>query len=97
MIQKLWITIEIIPEYRGLGLTKKIIDKITHIFINDINYIGLHPFPLQHKAINLDKTNRYGHRKNNFEIDTKKLVNYYAKMGFVVFKNSNVMYKEVTK
>lgn len=91
--------IEILPDYRGHGITKQVVNHCIRLFSNNCNVISLQCYPLQlskldeediddiqwHNSLQLDK----------LEQDKKKaqksLSSYYKGLGFIRIPRTNFM------
>jgi len=91
--------IEILPDYRGHGITKQVVNHCIRLFSNNCNVIALQCYPLQlskldeediddiqwHNSLQLDK----------LEQDKKKaqksLSSYYKSLGFIRIPRTNFM------
>ena len=91
--------IEILPDYRGHGITKQVVNHCIRLFSNNCNVISLQCYPLQlskldeediddiqwHNSLQLDK----------LEQDKKKaqksLSSYYKSLGFIRIPRTNFM------
>jgi len=83
--------IEILPEYRKIGLGKKLIKDIYNRFSNSCCMFVVSPFPIQHdKSQNKNsvwyKKMQYDSLISDFETGKKKLQKFYSSLGFMKSK-----------
>jgi len=83
--------IEILPEYRKMGLGKKLIKDFYNRFRNCCCLFIVKPFPIQHstgtdKESEWYKKMQYDILENDFEIGKKKLQKFYSSLGFTKSK-----------
>lgn len=90
--------IEILPDYRGHGITKQVVNHCIRLFSNNCNVIALQCFPLQLSEPNKDEIDIKWH--NSLQLDklekdkkkaTKSLSNYYKSLGFISIPRTNFM------
>jgi GNAT superfamily N-acetyltransferase len=96
--------IEILPEYRGRGLTKLVVDEVVRLFGASCSLLVLKAFPLQLEAGFKDdsKDGTLSDWKKSLRLEdlgsdeastTTRLIHYYETLGFQKFDNQGVMYK----
>lgn len=91
--------IEILPKYRGYGITKKVVNQCIKLFSNDCNVIALQCHPLQLNNIDEEEIDDIQWHKslkfNDLEQDEKKaqksLSSYYKSLGFIRIPRTNFM------
>jgi len=80
--------IEVLPLYRGKGLSQHIVRNIVRRFYSCCGLWVLKAYPLQHDNSNRDPDDdwyvsmNYGNMEEDFEKSQYKLFNHYQKMGF---------------
>ncbi|NOQ68760.1 MAG: hypothetical protein GQ573_01400 [Gammaproteobacteria bacterium] len=92
--------IEILPHYRGNGLTKLIINDAINLFSPRTDVIALKAFPLQlefkssdHEESKWEKLMKLNNLDANTETATKTLIKYYKSLGFTSIGLDGVMVK----
>ena len=92
--------IEILPQYRGEGLTKKLINEAVRLFSARADVMALKSFPLQFEAKGPNHNPEEWEQKmklNELEQDTVKadhsLTSHYKKLGFKCLRDENIMVK----
>lgn len=92
--------IELLPEYRGLGITKRVINHSIKLFSNQCNLIVLQCFPLQLSTKEQEKEIQNIEWHKSLQLDilekdkkkaTKSLSNYYKSLGFISIPRTNFM------
>lgn len=85
--------IEILPEYRKMGIAKKLIRDIYNRFGTCCSIFAVKPYPIQHDASQNKETDwykqmQYENMEPAFEVGKKKLQKFYASLGFVKSKTA---------
>lgn len=88
--------LEIKPKYRGKDIGLAGIYNTMQVFAKDCAYVALQAFPLHFEAAKKDQKQWFmDSKKQNFPSDqdeaTKKLLSYYAKLGFKQIENTAFM------
>ena len=79
--------LELLPQYRGLGIGKKVILNLAQRFYDACGLWVINAFPLQHQNINNPEWNewqklmRYSKLEADYEKSKYKLFHYYQQMG----------------
>jgi GNAT superfamily N-acetyltransferase len=74
---------EIDPAYRGKGIGLLVLLKVIRRYQDQCGLVAIKPYPLQHAANNIPESSK------EFKRDRKKLVQYYARLGFERIPNTD--------
>lgn len=92
--------IEILPGYRGRGLTARVFQNLDRQFGGNAGIVTLKAYPLQHESErSLMDNAEWGRamRLDDLETDNKKalsnLIKYYESLGFMFLGGDNIMAK----
>ena len=93
--------VELLPKYRGNGVGLLVLRSLIERFGAGAGVVGMKPFPLQlERKDATDSRWRRGLRLEQFpsdsEISTRKLRNYYRRLGFVRMRSTPFMFRSLS-
>ena len=96
--------IEILPEFRGEGISKMIFQDAIRLFSPRTDLVAIKCFPIQfeakipdHKPSAWEKMMELDKLDPNEKTATKRLMSFYESLGFIPFGNDGIMVKSITK
>jgi len=93
--------VELLPKYRGNGVGLLVLRSLIERFGAGVGVVGMKPFPLQLER--KDPTDSRWRRRlsleqfpSDSEISTRKLRNYYHRLGFVRMRSTPFMFRSLS-
>lgn len=92
--------IEILPAYRGRGLTARVFQNLDRQFGGNAGIVTLKAFPLQHEfgksspdRVEWNQSMGLDHLETDKQKALSKLIKYYEDLGFIYLGGDNIMAK----